>query len=107
MRYEIILIISAILFIYFFNQKAIGNFSTVLITDQESQLSISGKLSLMSSSVSDLLLIPGVGDSLAQEIFEKKFLIYYHSKIDGMEKSLMLAKGIGKANSKKIAEYLR
>lgn len=79
----------------------------IIILDQESELSITGKISLLDARISDLLLIPGIGDKLADEIYTKRYQINDYANLAGMETALTLAKGIGKQNVKSIAKYLR
>ena len=79
----------------------------VLIDDNESMLAITGSIFLRHCSESDLLLIPGIGDTLAKEIYRVRFQLSAFASLDGMDQALLHAKGIGDRNAKRFSRYLR
>lgn len=107
MRIELYLLIILSAFRLIFNDTNSYHIEHAIILDQESELSVTGKLSLIDANMSDLLLIPGIGDKLANEIYMKRYQINDYANLAGMETALTLAKGIGKQNVKSIAKYLR
>lgn len=61
-----------------------------------------GKLNINSASVEDLMLLPGIGESLAQRIVEYRRINGQFTSIN----ALLDIKGIGSTNFERISSYI-
>lgn len=107
MKFELLLLTLFSILPFALKRSNLTNSGTFICLEAESELAYTGKISLIDSEISDLLLIPGVGDKLAEEIYLKRYQISDYAHLAGMETGLTLAKGIGKKNVKSIAKYLK
>ena len=75
-------------------------------TDAESELAAGGRIPLGCADISSLELIPGISDTIAISLLEKREAIQLAFRKTSIESSLQIARGIGPKNASKIARYL-
>jgi len=75
-------------------------------TDAESELATGDRIPLGCADISSLELIPGISDTIAISLIEKREEIQHSFEKTSLESSLQIARGIGPKNASKIARYL-
>ncbi len=85
-------------------------FVVVPPNNAEATLARGARLSLSSSGIADLILIPGIGDTLASNIIEKKGAIVAQSlalsRKSSPEEALLVVHGIGPKTMQKLEKYI-
>ena len=74
--------------------------------DSETRLAMGHTISLESADMVDLELIPGISDTLAEELISDKDRLAELAKKIPKEEALETVKGIGEAKAKTIGRYL-
>ena len=107
MKYELLVFVIVCAIQLSLKSHERSSMKVIIVDDNESILAITGSIFLRNCTESDLLLIPGIGDTLAREIYRARFELSTRAYLDGMEQALLHAKGIGDKNANKFAHYLR
>ena len=77
--------------------------------DAESRLALGGKMRFESAEIYELELVPGISDSLAQNILRKKAAILFEAERlpeEKQSKALELAHGVGEKRAESLLRYL-